>query len=295
MQSKAKPVLMLMIDGMGLPPRGLTDSVYERFCPADFVRLLGRATPVDASMGVPGIPQSATGQTSLFTGINAARLVGAHLQGFPGAALRRVLEQNNLFSCLRQAGREVAFANAYVRFSLEELTHMRLRSVTTVMTQAALGAVRGLQELLDGNAVYHDLTHRTIAGEIGIPACSPREAARHLLELAARHDFTLFEYFLTDHAGHRCDETELGKVLGELGEFFCTLAASAAERCTIVLTSDHGNCEDLTTKAHTRNPVPLLVLGQPHNLLLPNKIEEICPFVAQVLCGTPGRKNMNYS
>jgi 2,3-bisphosphoglycerate-independent phosphoglycerate mutase len=29
----------------------------------------------------------------------------------------------------------------------------------------------------------------------------------------------------------------------------------------LVVTSDHGNLEDLTTSNHTRNPVPLLAIG----------------------------------
>lgn len=279
------PVLMLMVDGFGLPPEGLSSSVYARWCPQEFLRLLAKAAPVDASMGVPGLPQSATGQTALFTGVNAAHLMGMHMQGFPGPSLRRVIEQSSLFSRLRQAGREVAFANAYVRFSLEELTRLRLRSVTTVMTQTALGTVRGVCELLTGRAVYHDLTHRSLSGEAGVPPCTPREAARRLMDLALNHDFTLFEYFLTDRLGHRRDEAGLACILAELAEFVCELAETAANRCVIVLTGDHGNCEDLSTCGHTLNPVPLLVHGPTSGLVLPTRIEDICPFVEQALCG----------
>ncbi len=280
-----RPVLMLMIDGFGLPPEGLATSVYARHCPAEFLGLLGQAVPVDATMGVAGIPQSATGQTALFTGVNAAREMGMHQQGFPGPSLRRIIRQGNLFSRLRQAGREVAFANAYVRFSLEELTSLRLRSVTTVMVQTALGAVRGLCELLGGNAIYHDLTHRTLTGTDGILPCTPREAAQRLTRLALGHDLTLFEYFLTDRAGHRRDEAILAPVLAELAEFVCELAEAMAGRGILVLTSDHGNCEDLSTRGHSLNPVPLLVHGAPPDLPLPDRIEDICPFVELALQG----------
>jgi phosphopentomutase len=34
-------------------------------------------------------------------------------------------------------------------------------------------------------------------------------------------------------------------------------------RYLIVMTSDHGNLEDLQVRGHTRNPVPALVIG-PH-------------------------------
>jgi len=284
-RGERRPVLMLMIDGFGLPPEGLAASVYARHCPGDFLALLGRAAAVDATMGVPGLPQSATGQTALFTGVNAAREMGMHLQGFPGPSLRRIIRQGNLFSRLRQAGREVAFANAYVRFSLEELTRLRLRSVTTVMAQAALGAVRGLCDLLGGAAVYHDLTHRTLAATDGILPCTPCEAAQRLIRLAQGHDLTLFEYFLTDRAGHRRDEAVLAPVLAELAEFVCELAGATADRFTLVLTSDHGNCEDPSTRTHTLNPVPLLIHGAHQVGTLPRHIQDICPFVERELLG----------
>jgi bisphosphoglycerate-independent phosphoglycerate mutase (AlkP superfamily) len=35
------------------------------------------------------------------------------------------------------------------------------------------------------------------------------------------------------------------------------------ENGLILLTSDHGNLEDLSTRRHTRNNVPLLVIGTP--------------------------------
>ena len=41
-------------------------------------------------------------------------------------------------------------------------------------------------------------------------------------------------------------------------EFLKTLAR---RECTVIITSDHGNIEDLTTKSHTRHPVPLYVYG----------------------------------
>ena len=36
----------------------------------------------------------------------------------------------------------------------------------------------------------------------------------------------------------------------------------ALERTLVLLTSDHGNLEDLTTRSHTRNPIPLMAWGR---------------------------------
>ena len=64
MRERPDRVLMLFVDGLGLPESPLLDSVYSR-CPA-LLRLFADAcVPLDPSLGVPGTPQSATGQTAL--------------------------------------------------------------------------------------------------------------------------------------------------------------------------------------------------------------------------------------
>lgn len=255
-----KRILMIMVDGFGIPEGGWSGSVYDRFCVPGFVELMEeRSFTVDPRMGVPGLPQSATGQTALFTGENAAKLMKGHVQGFPGPTLRELIAEENIFSKLLARGAETAFANAYVRYTLEELAKLKSRSVTTVMTEASLGWVRGLDYLEAGKAVYHDITRKSLAAEFGIDTISPAEAAGHLVDIANENDFTLFEYFLTDHAGHKRDSAFLAEVLREFSEFFMELAVSAGDGLVVALTSDHGNCEDLGTKRHTANPVPLFL------------------------------------
>ena len=46
-----------------------------------------------------------------------------------------------------------------------------------------------------------------------------------------------------------------------LDPFFAGLLATVSPKMTIVVCSDHGNLENTQSKAHTRNPVPLLVVG----------------------------------
>jgi len=253
--------VMLMVDGFGVPEEGWRGSVFERYCVPGFVEIFEEfSIPVDPGMGVPGIPQSATGQTALFTGENAASLMGAHLQGFPGPALRDLIARRNIFSRLAAKGLSATFANAYVRYTVEELAGMRMRSVTTVMAESALGAVRGADDLRGGRAVYHDLTRRSVA-DAGIDPITPEKAAEHLLAVAEEYDFTLFEYFLTDRAGHKGDPAFLAEALRELSGFLMALMEMAGDDFAIVLTSDHGNCEKPDTKGHTRNPVPFLLIG----------------------------------
>ncbi len=69
--------------------------------------------PTDASLGVRGRPQSATGQTALLTGLNAPQLLGEHYGPRPNAQLREMLQGETLFTRALAAGRRVAFVNAY--------------------------------------------------------------------------------------------------------------------------------------------------------------------------------------
>jgi 2,3-bisphosphoglycerate-independent phosphoglycerate mutase len=259
-----KKTVMIMVDGFGIPEGGWYDSVYTRFCKKGFTELIAHnSEPVTSDLGISGIPQSATGQTALFTGKNAAKVMNGHMPGFPGPTLRKLISQENLFSKLLEKGFEVTFANAYVQHTLQQLAKMRLRSVTTVMTEASIGWVKNLHDLLAGNAVYHDLTGKTISGEFNVNKISPLRAAENLAKIAQENDFTLFEYFLTDRAGHKQDMSFLAETLSEFSAFFCFLVELAANEISIILTSDHGNCEDPSTRHHTRNPVPFFLHGLP--------------------------------
>ena len=51
----------------------------------------------DAVMGVPELPQSGTGQTSIFCGLNAARVIGKHFGPFPHSTLLPIIREQNIF------------------------------------------------------------------------------------------------------------------------------------------------------------------------------------------------------
>jgi hypothetical protein len=217
-------------------------------------KLLANSIPLDASLGVPGLPQSATGQAALLTGLNAPALMGRHIEGFPPPRLKELVRENNIFSELRKVGRTCTFANAYW---LDDVAHIppRRESVTTVATVAAFGGVRGKADLLANRAVAHDLTREKLRerGYDGL-LITPEEAAEHLMDIAGDHDFTLFEFFQTDHAGHSGDPDEVFQTLEKLDRFFGVLLRFDG---LLIVTSDHGNIEDMTVRTHTANPVPL--------------------------------------
>ncbi|MDH7499283.1 MAG: hypothetical protein QHH30_02730 [candidate division NC10 bacterium] len=114
---------MVFIDGLGIgerDPRKNPMAEAETRWFAFFREGTGKAADpspllrfADANLGVEGLPQSATGQTTLLTGINAAQLLGRHVNGFCTRELRALLDGHSLFARLLQMGRKPTFANAY--------------------------------------------------------------------------------------------------------------------------------------------------------------------------------------
>jgi hypothetical protein len=222
--------------------------------------------PADACLGVEGLPQSASGQTALLTGVNASKMLGRHLPGYPNEILRNVLRENSVFKRLTEAGLRAAFANAYrpLFFKLKETTRWRLSATTVSMLSAGLPFF-STDQLGEDKCLYHDFTNEAlIARGIDAPRRTPDQAGRVLKKISDSYDFTLFEYFMTDRAGHSRDmETALAE-LRKLDAFVTSLLESIdTENTLLLLASDHGNIEDLSTRRHTLNPVPAIIIGNP--------------------------------
>ncbi len=272
-------VLFVFLDGVGLGPPGPHNPLSTLALPA-FARLGGGApwtdalapltTPtqavgaLDATLGVPGLPQSGTGQTALFTGANAAALHGAHYGPTPPTTVRSVLERESVMAhaAARFGSNAVAFANAFPTRFFAAVEPRGRWSATTRMARAAGVRLRLGSDLAAGQAVAADVTG---AGWPDPPAPLPvseATAARRLLAFTRAHRLTLFEVFHTDKAGHAQDAAAAAAVLGALDRLFAALLDGLdVTRELLVVSSDHGNLEDLTTRSHTRNPVPLVAWG----------------------------------
>ena len=224
--------------------------------------LNGVVVPTDPTLGVEGRPQSASGQTTILTGINAPKLLGYHKQGFPNKALLEIIQAHSIFRQLKEAGVEpITFANAYTSRFFEE--RPRWISATTAAVEAAKMSFRTLEDLIEDNAVYQDFTNRLLLerGEV-VAQRSPDEAATVLANIASSHRFTLYEYFITDKIGHAQDMAAAKTVLAELASFIRHLLTKLdLERTTVILTSDHGNIEDLSSRNHTLHQVPTIIWG----------------------------------
>ncbi len=308
-------VLFIFLDGVGIGENLETNPFFvaqSAFLP--FYRENGivpglpdgtLVKPIDATLGVDGLPQSATGQTSLFTGQNIPALLNGHKGSYPDKTMRQIIKAQNILSRLRKKNHNARFINVYpfyaqlftqphvdihddgnFHFSEEFPPLFKKRiSVTTCMSIVNHLPPFNETDIINENAIYQDysnvslnqmlreaqmgqegrlksLKERVFTGVPALPEFSPGKAAEILFNASQRFDFLLYEYFQTDLFGHRHTFTERVQLIQQLDRFFGRLISLLdKERDTLLITSDHGNLEDGTTLAHTRNPVPLVVWG----------------------------------
>jgi hypothetical protein len=304
-------VVMIFLDGVGMgEPDPSVNPLFSARLPV-MRRLMGGmpslhdrnlessggvVLPLDATLGVPGLPQSGTGQASLLAGINGPRRAGHHFGPHPPSSLHAAIERKNIFRRVMETGKSACFANAFPQgFFDYAAVHPRRLSMTTLSCRMSGLALMREQDLRDGRGVSADLTGEgwKKMGSPAIPVVSPQESGRCLAGLAARHHFTLFEYWKTDFAGHSRNMAESAAVLECLDAMLEGLmdGEGAAHRL-LVLSSDHGNIEDLSVKTHTRNPVPLLLHGRHHRAAAARVLahsrpglHHVAPVIVEMLAG----------
>ena len=264
-------VLLFFIDGLGIGTRGPHNpldnlpnaaplAVFQNETADRF--LDGIVVSTDPRLGIEGRPQSASGQTTILTGVNAPAAVGYHKQGFPNKALLEIIEQHSVFRQLKEAGvAPVTFANAYTSRFFDE--RPRWVSATTAAVEAAGLKFRTVEDVRNGAAVFMDYTNRLLIerGE-DVSIRSEQEAAAVLARIVVENRFTLYEYFITDKVGHAQDLPLAKTILTSLALFIRELLTRLdLNRTTVILTSDHGNIEDLSLRNHTLHDVPTIVWG----------------------------------
>ena len=217
---------------------------------------------IDARLGVPGIPQSATGQASLLTGLNVPKGAGGHCAGLPGQAVREILRRESIFLRLSREGLKVSFTNAFT-----EAFFKRERPRISATTESALAAglrLRTIEDVKAGRALYHDFSNFFLREmEYDLDLYSPKKAGKILADMASENDFTLYEYFITDIMGHKGGLKEASIEVAKIDLFLrSVLAKLDLQKHLVIVTSDHGNLEDISLKTHTLNNVPLLCFGK---------------------------------
>ena len=298
------PTLLLFIDGIGL---GDDDPATNPFAAASlptFETLLAGARmtarhanaqtrhatlrALDATLGIPGLPQSGTGQTALFTGENAAEIFGRHFGPWVPTSLRAMLGQRNILTRAGSAGKRVTFANAYPEEVFQEGRKQRdpLRAGPPI---AALGAGvmnRHTPELERGDAIASEIINegwRRHLNRAQLPVITPRQAGHNLARIALAHDVTLFAHYSTDHIGHTGNMPEAITAIERVDEFVGGILEHAANELAIVLASDHGNLEDIRA-GHTLNPAVGLFMGAHHDELAGNatSLLDIAPAILKL-------------
>jgi hypothetical protein len=264
-------VLLFFIAGLGIGTRGPHNpldnlpnaaplAVFQNEPPERF--LDGIVVPTDPRLGVEGRPQSASGQTTILTGVNAPAAIGYHKQGFPNKALLEIIGARSIFRQLKNAGvQPITFANAYTSRFFDE--RPRWVSATTAAVEAAGLKFRTVEDVRNGAAVFMDYTNRLLIerGE-DVVERSEQEAATVLARIVAENRFTLYEYFITDKVGHAQDMALAKIILTSLALFIRELLSRVdLGRTTVILTSDHGNIEDLSLRNHTLHTVPTIIWG----------------------------------
>ena len=219
-----------------------------------------RSFPLDANLGVDGIPQSGTGQTTLLTGVNAAERFGRHFGPWTPVALRPLLEEQNVLRRGLEAGLKVAFANAYPRGWPGE----RRRLAAPPLAARAAGLLnRHAEHLARGQAVASEIVNsgwRVQLGHKDLREVTAAAAGTTLARIAAGHDVTFFAHYATDIAGHRGGVEGAIAALERVDSFLGGYLTAAPPDAVLLVVSDHGNIEDVTV-GHTRNPALGLVVG----------------------------------
>lgn len=277
-------ILFLFLDGVGL---GADASDNNPFVSAEIPALIGLLNgrrpladtprtetrrsvfvPTDACLGVDGPPQSATGQATIVTGINVPRRIGQHWGPKPNAAIAELLRTDSVFLRLTQNGSSAALLNAYPQRYFDSIAsrHRNYSAIPLAVTAAGLPLFTG-DDLRAGRALSADFTGDGWP-DPPAPRYTAREAGRKLAVVASDYNFAFFEYWISDYVGHRGSLDEAVATLQRLDAVLAgLLEAWDDESGLIVITSDHGNLEDLSHRHHTLNRVPTFIIGRDRHAL----------------------------
>jgi hypothetical protein len=166
----------------------------------------------------------------------------------------------------------------------------RRLSATSLATMASGAPFRTWADLLEGRAVVHDLTHwRVREWGYDLPLRTAEEAGAIIAQEASTQDFSLFEYFETDRAGHDQDRERARRCLTDIDRALqVALSRLDPGSTTVIVASDHGNVEDQRVKTHTLNPAFFAIWGDWAPSWEPTRLTDLVPLIWDALGGPPG-------
>jgi 2,3-bisphosphoglycerate-independent phosphoglycerate mutase len=275
-------ILLIFLDGIGL---GDDDATTNPFASANTPTLDALANghrwlrdtgiqhspraafvPTDPRMGIAGRPQSASGQAAILTGRNVPQLIGEHYGPRPNEPIRAIITEDNFYKQVVARGMTAALLEGYPpQWHKVVNSGKRLRASFQEAAHVAGLRIFDERDVYNGDAMTVDWIGQGWRSELGYadsPLYTPREAGFKMVELARRYHFSFFPNWITDTIGHRGTVEDGVKML----ELFDAVMAAALEAWRddeglIIITSDHGNMEDLSHKKHTLNDVPTVIVG----------------------------------
>ncbi|MDE3002024.1 MAG: alkaline phosphatase family protein [Gemmatimonadota bacterium] len=154
---------------------------------------------------------------------------------------------------------------------------------------AARGAgllTRHEESLARGEAVSSEIVNdgwKTHLGHDWLPDITPSQAGAALGRIAVEHDLTLYAHYSTDTAGHRGGMDGAVEALERVDLFLRGLLETLDPSVLLLVTSDHGNIEDVWA-GHTSNPALGLLSGEPPDDVSEIRdLRDISPFVLRFL------------
>ncbi len=297
-------VLLIFLDGVGL---GGDNAAHNPFSTAN-LPTLHRLTngqhwlntagkhrtertlfiPTDPRMGIPGRPQSGSGQAAIVTGRNIPQITGEHYGPKPNKAIRDLLDEGSIFSDVIKAGKTAALLEAYPPMWHQGINSgKRLPASYQYAARAAALPFMTVDDLRAERALSGDWTNEgwNRQLQVEIPTITPFEAGVHLVEIARNYDFAFMAHWMTDIVGHRGPLEEAVKLLETFDAVLSgVLKTWQDDEGLVIVTSDHGNIENLSQRQHTENDVPTVVIGDEKDAFSEiHQLSDIVPIIRKIM------------
>jgi hypothetical protein len=297
-------IAYIFIDGIGFGEKDSAKNPFTKFASGFFLPLGGKEPEdgsifqnctylkIDPSMGIKGLPQSATGQTALWTGINAPRVVGRHISGFPSFTLKKIINEYSVIKIFEENGYKASFINCYNPKYIEHIEkNPKHISASTMVQLAAKKSLNTFDDLREGRGLYMDINHLVLkeyakdilsSDDPLLQERDPYKMGKLFCEIVSNYDLSIYEFFLTDKVGHDQNWDMAKRVIHTVEAFMNGIIENfPKEKGQLILSSDHGNLEDLSVGTHTTNLVPCFLYGK-HTEEIKHTVKALCDIVPAI-------------
>ena len=220
---KAERVLLVFLDGVGIGGPDPERNPFLRAHAPALARFWGEAPPtrgeparsgpsgfafpLDASLGVEGLPQSGTGQAALLTGLDTAATFGRHFGPWVPVRLRPAVEERACSAWSRGRGPRWRSPTPTRGAGPEPggvAASPALRSRRAAPASSTVTRTRS-----PAGTPYPARSSTTAGAGTWVTSTSRRSsrrpAGRNLARIAGTHRLTLYAHYATDTAGHARD------------------------------------------------------------------------------------------